>query len=335
MRRFIDSLIFVLSLAVLAYIAVPLFAVPKKYSTQSASVAGSTVPNTVVNTLKEAAKTVESALNPNSKCQVPFHYAIGTVDPRFGISKDALKEDLLKAESIWESASKENVLQYDDQSDFRINLVFDERQQQTIESKKLQQKLDDVQTLQKGISKEYDTLSLQYDKQKSNYENDVKKYRQLADDYDTQVQYWNNRGGAPADTYQQLRQQKKEVTAAADNVEGERRNLNALVAQVNALVAKEKKVVASYNQNVTTYESAFGGEKEFDQGVYTGKEINIYQFSETNDLVLVLAHELGHALGMNHVENPQSIMYYLMAKQNLDHPSLSAKDVAALKNRCL
>jgi predicted Zn-dependent protease len=62
--------------------------------------------------------------------------------------------------------------------------------------------------------------------------------------------------------------------------------------------------------------------------------INIYQFHDESDLELVLAHELGHALGLNHVENPESVMYYLMEKQNLENIQLTTQDLQAIKNVC-
>lgn len=311
----------------LSYTVAPLFLHSKNKTVESNS-------NTVVGVVRDVVQKIESALNPQNRCSAPFHYAIGTVDPRFGLGRENLKADMLQAESIWEDTAKEDLLQYDEQSAFKINLVFDDRQKKTLESKQLEQKLNTVQTLQQGISQEYDTLSNQYTKKKAQYESDVKKYERLSDDYDRQVTYWNDKGGAPENEYQQLQEQQKTLNALGAAIEKQRKNLNDMVDQLNILVKKEKKVVAGYNQDVATYESVYGGEKEFDQGVYTGKEINIYQYSEANDLVLVLAHELGHALGMDHVENSKSIMYYLMAKQDMRHTVPSAEDMQALRGRC-
>ena len=290
--------------------------------------------NIVTETIKEVAQKVESSLGSSSKCSEPIRYAIGAVDPRFGIDRDTLKADMLKAEAIWEKATRTDILLYDENSDFKVNLVFDDRQKATLKSKELEGKLNDVQSLQKGISKDYDALSSQYDKKKSQYESEVKKYQGLADEYEKQVAYWNAKGGAPEADYQKLQQQKKDADALADSLEKQRQDLNDAMSRMNALAKKEKSVISGYNKEVATYESRYGGDQAFDQGVYTGKEIDVYQFSETGDLVLVLAHEFGHALGMDHVENPKSIMYYLMAKQDIDHPAPSAEDLAALKNRC-
>lgn len=289
----------------------------------------------VQDVLREVVSDAKSTLHIPTRCDTPLRYALGEVDPRFGVEKDVLQKELLKAERVWEDEIGKDVLVYDEQSDFHINFVFDERQRKTFESKKLEKKLDNVEALQKGISKEYDALVATHERKKSRYESDVRTYDRLVSEYERQVAEYTASGGVTEAVYQKLEKQRKEANAMVDDIENQRRALNTTVQQINDLVKKEKSVVASYNKEVVTYESKNGGVQEFDQGVYTGKEINIYQFSEMNDLVLVLAHELGHALGMNHVDNPHSVMYYLMAEQNVNHIVPSVEDKQALQNRCL
>jgi predicted Zn-dependent protease len=54
-------------------------------------------------------------------------------------------------------------------------------------------------------------------------------------------------------------------------------------------------------------------EKEFAGGEYVKDNgstlINIYQFENEDKLVRLLEHELGHAIGLDHLENPNDIMY--------------------------
>ncbi len=330
MKSVAKYLLVFIVLGSIVYTIEPLFRGSSSRSAVSSSVESS--QNTAIETVRSVAQKVGSVFGDG--CPEPFHYSIGNIDPRFGIDREDLKNDLAKAESVWEDTTKKDILRYDNSSDFKINLVFDDRQAATLKSKELEGRLETVQSLQNGISKDYDTLSDQYDKKKSQYESALKSYESDADAYESRVAYWNGKGGAPEDEYRKLQQDKEDLDDTASALEKQRKSLNVLVEDLNALVRKEKKVVNGYNRDVATYESEYGGGKAFDQGVYTGTEIDIYQFDATDDLVLVLAHEFGHALGMEHVENPKSIMYYLMSQQDIEHPVPSAEDMAALDQTC-
>ena len=89
------------------------------------------------------------------------------------------------------------------------------------------------------------------------------------------------------------------------------------MTDINTLTETANEVVKKYNEGVNTYNHTFSEGAEFTQGDYQGDKINIYQFKNRDELVLVLAHELGHALGIDHVDNPESIMYRQMGEQSV------------------
>lgn len=75
---------------------------------------------------------------------------------------------------------------------------------------------------------------------------------------------------------------------------------------------------------------------EFDKGDYHSRsgELNIYQFDDDRDLLLVLAHEFGHALDMDHVLDDQAIMSDVLYQNAGIQPALTADDIREFKRVC-
>jgi hypothetical protein len=267
-------------------------------------------------------------------CTKPITYSIGTVDSKFNMSQDEFLSVAEQAEKIWEDPMNRNLFQYDPSARFKINLIYDSRQQQTQEAKSAEGQLNNLELSHDQASQEYASLSAASKKKVDDYNKAVADYKNDLDKYNKEVAYWNQKGGAPADEYDKLKKKKKDLDSAFSQLEQQRKEANGLVNQANALAQKSNQIAQNYNSNLNNYKNKFGESREFDKGVYDGNSINIYQFNDVSDLRLALAHEMGHALGIDHLSQPESIMYYMMGEQDLDNPKASSEDVDALKGAC-
>lgn len=267
-------------------------------------------------------------------CSTPIVYTIGELNPKFRLSKEEFLKDIERAEKMWEQEIGKELFVYDVAADFTINLVYDERQAVTDTQKKITQSLEKTSQNREGILKQYGIARDAYDAAAIVY----KEHRRILDTDSTafraKIQQYNQSGGATPDEYTALKHEQKTLNDRADNLEQERLDLNGLAVKVNALADTESSIVTTYNKTVQKFNDEFSEQREFDQGEYTGNAITIYEFMKNDDLVLVLAHEMGHALGIGHVQNPAAVMYYMVHEKNLNVKKLAASDTAALVAQC-
>lgn len=281
-----------------------------------------------------AKKFIQETTGLDKPCSKPIEYAIGEVDPKFGISKDQLIQDSREAEKVWENSSGKDLFKYNSEAKLKINLIFDERQQGSIEADILENNLQKLDAAHESTIEKYASLSSNYNNKLKAYNANVAEYEKKISDYNKKVKKINSQGGASQDEYDDLKKDRENIKEMFEDLESDRQYLNALAGKTNQVAKQENSIVNQYNANVATYKNKFGGSMEFEKGVFDGENINIYQFRENSDLKMTLIHEMGHALGIGHLNNLDSIMYYLMGDQNLENPELTEEDLSALKKVC-
>lgn len=266
-------------------------------------------------------------------CDVPMTYRIGTIDPRFGISEAEVRNVVSEAESMWEDATGENLFTYDTEGALAINFVFDERQEVANEQEQLEEVLDSKEAMSESVRSEYDTLMREYESLRATYEAQVAEYDTELAVYNREVSGWNEQGGAPADVFDRLEATKSELSREQARLADAADALNALVRKMNVLSSKGNSLISEYNETVEEYNGKFSEGHEFTQGDYEQDVINVYQYDSRDELVLVLAHEFGHALSLDHVEGADSIMYRLMEGQT-QGAGLSEADLTEFARVC-
>ncbi|MDO8668861.1 MAG: matrixin family metalloprotease [Candidatus Buchananbacteria bacterium] len=279
---------------------------------------------------------IQDLSNRYRPCEEPIAYSLGDIDSRFNITPEKLLADIKQVEEIWESPINKELFKYSVTGDLKINLIYDYRQKATDDLKKIGLVISDDQAGYNMLKSKYDSLFASYNEQKNSLDILVANYNIAKNALERDINYWNKKGGAPKDEYDALEQRRINLNNQVATINQEKDSLNSLVDTINSTKIILNKLIVELNLQVDTYNTVGASTgKEFDEGQYvsnaSGRSIDVFQFSDENKLSRVLAHEFGHALGLEHIDNAKAIMYYLNEGIN---EKLTTDDITALKDKC-
>lgn len=284
-------------------------------------------------------KDIDLAINNLSRqvqlCDKPLAYSIGDLDPKFGLSREKFLEAVNQAARIWEKPAGKKLFDYAENGSLKINLIYDSRQEATDKLKVLGINIHNDQATYDALKNKYDAFDKIYKTQKNELDNMVKYYEEQKANYEEEVKAANRRGVSAAE-YDILEQERKDLNKLAESIKQKQAALNKTVDDINAIASVINRLIRELNLTVGDYNTIGASVSgEFQAGQYArdeaGERINIYQFDNQELLIRVLAHELGHALGIDHLDNPKAIMYRLNESGN---EKITADDVMALKAVC-
>jgi len=284
-------------------------------------------------------KNFQNIFFPIVPCAKPIPYKLGTFDYKFNISQAYFLEALKEAEAIWEKPSGKDLFPYQAEKDsniLKINLIYDYRQEATSKLAELGIVVKDTEASYNSLKTKFENLKQEYSVKKEIFEKALADFNARNKYYEKQVVFWNAKGGAPQKEYNELGQTRLLLERETKELQNMQNVLNNMVVEINSMVVVLNRMANNLNINVDTYNTIGASRGEsFEEGVYhrdeNGEGIDIYEFSNKTKLVRVLAHELGHALGIEHVEDSKAIMYRLNQANAL---ALTQADIDALNVIC-
>jgi len=273
--------------------------------------------------------------------QFPLKWRMGAIDPRFGLDAGEAKQAVEQAIRLWESAAGTRLFAYDDSSGFPINLVYDYRHAGLVARRQAKERLDQMKADVSRAKESYQSANEAYTVKLSLFEDSQSAYRRKLDAYNQDVAYWNRNGGAPSYVVSRLDLERQNLERERERLKTEGEEVDSTRTDLNDKVRGFNSLLTAYNSAVSNFNGTFGkaaamrvGETAIRGSKVT--KINIFTFESSTHLAVILAHELGHALGLKHVAGQNSIMVAVEQGESASrYLSLSAADRAELRTRVL
>lgn len=283
---------------------------------------------------------------------------VGKIDPHYKnkITKEELKTILSEIEYTFESQLSMNIFDYN-KNGKEINLVYvpPSKLEKRI-SKKLEllrQKEKKIEKLTEDFPQELEKIDilksdLAYKSQVLNnkiedfnkYVGDINKKKSVSrEEYNSIQAHVKSKKKLLNKEIKSLKQNERKVQRAVNRYNQKINSYNNLINQFNR-ISKELEIMG---RNFKKVKGMTFGVKEvkvktvFNNGKKTKQrsektnmdKIEIYGFESKNELKAILAHEIGHLVGVPHVSAKNALMNPVIQKSQIEYLYLSKEDIEA------
>ncbi len=242
-------------------------------------------------TADPGAKAVDPLGGSALPCQVPIPWEIGRLDPEFGLGEEDVALAVRNAARLWEEAAGRAI--FPEGEGLTIHLVFDDRQAGLAERETEASRLASVDA--------------QLEERRTRMERDNDRLEREIDAHNERVRALNESGGAPPEVIPELERIERDLERRRSAMQEEIAQLNADVERRNADAEALARAFPPSSIESGSYSETIQQRRGRLVGV-ADREIQIFRFVSRDHLVLLLAHELGHALGLGHVDTPEAVM---------------------------
>lgn len=279
-------------------------------------------------------------------CDVPLAWRVARIDSGFRLDTDEVVAALQGAIASWEQKVPRTLFVHDPVDGFPIRLIYGSRQART---QNWSQRNREVEELKARLEQGRDALDKareRYSQMRTHLDRQRVDLNRQFSIYNSTVQSWNQQGGAPRSVMASLRARQDALETKRRELKDQARNFEVSRRRFQDQQDRFNRQVEKYRLRAGQLEAVFSGSAvksgEYRESTRTlggrvvsvEREIEIYQFVDRHDLQTVMAHELGHALGLDHVSAAGALMSKERELKSGRNLPVQSADLELLQKQC-
>ena len=263
-------------------------------------------------------RSLIESMNP---CERYLTISIGTIDPEFEISREEIEKIALEANNEWESEIRKL---FPGLIEEHITIKFIHNNDTETGKEEYRWK-NKIRIIQNSIQKR----RLSYISNLQNLHKEWETFEEEVNSYDQKRIVWQR--NVDVKTIEDLNLLREYLLKKENTLELKKMNLEKEYDELKEMRSARDSLMNEYNRR-------FDLKKEITLGVYERngsiKSIEIYYYSNLEQLKSILLHEFGHVYGVKHIENSSSIMRHKIEANGIIKANLSEADIEAIKTIC-